>query len=615
MVTSARANTARWSIPLLLSVCFALFAKAGQVETLDHQKYQGEVHVAENGALVIRVAGEQQEQVSLEQVRFARVNTPLFEPGTLPKGWRIEDIGNVSGTVDETNSLFTLHVTGGRTGRDSKAQMAEFAYRVMRGDGEVIARVQSVDGKEPCLAGVTLRDTLDPYSALSLLAVTPDHHLRFDYRENGWQPIEKHDCGPVTMPIWLKLVRAQKLKEKDPFVHAWSSRDGTHWQKVGQTKLAWKSEPVPENSDNWQPRLYAGITLTGPGTNQLWSARMDQVAMIAHGLMGEYFADDRFHNRRFVRADEHIDFDWGVGSPGPGIEEDHFSIRWSGKLEPEFSEAYRFYFDADNEAKLWIGGEELPQVAFKTARPKSAKIPQSYTGRELLLKAGQQYDVKLEFKEGNGAALVRLGWSSPSVPIKTIPSSQLSCAYNANFPDDDDRASITNAIFAKGLWLRNGTYLAGEITACDDSATQIAWPGQKQPLVIPNTKIGHIVLRLSRRGFALSLAENHTGVFVKTGDFLEAEFVGLKGRSLVVNSLLFGRRSFSLDDNNAIALVLNQYAPARARFEIKLMNGSVLRANTIRATRGQVVATDSLLGDIAFPEAELLEILNTGSRQ
>src|SRR5215212_11338500 len=103
---------------------------------------------------------------------------------------------------------------------------------------------------------------------------------------------------------------------------------------------------------------------------------MDQVAVTARGLLGEYFADGSFRNRRFARADSKLDFDWAYGSPGPGIEEDHFSVRWLGKLEPKFSENYRFYFDADNEAQLWINGEKLPQVAFKKDKPKE------YKGRE-----------------------------------------------------------------------------------------------------------------------------------------------------------------------------------------------------------------------------------------
>src|SRR5206468_4024453 len=110
----------------------------------------------------------------------------------------------------------------------------------------------------------------------------------------------------------------------------------------------------------------------------------------------------------------------------------------------------------DNEARLWVDGVELPQVSFKKDR--------EYKGRELPLKAGEKYDIKLEFKEGAGAASVRLGWSSPSQPFQTIPAGQLSYEYDPNFPDDGERAASTNAIFTKGLWLRNGTYIAGRIT-------------------------------------------------------------------------------------------------------------------------------------------------------
>jgi hypothetical protein len=591
------------SVPVLWLAFSAAGAHAGYIETLDHTRFDGDVRVTENGTLVISVA-EQQHQFSLNQVLKAQLNAPLFEPGTLPKGWRVEEIADVHGTGDETNGTYTLRVTGGHI-TSSKQQMAHYVYRVLRGDGEVVARIQSVEAANACLAGVMLRDSLDPYGAMAFVGVTPDHHLRFEVREGGWQSISKRDEGIVTLPIWLKLVRERKETEKEPFVTAYRSDDGMKWQPLGQMKLPWRSEPIPEGSDNWQPRIYAGIGITGPGTNTLSTAKMDHVAVIAHGLMGEYFADDRFRVRRFARIDAKIDFAWGYESPGPGIEEDHFSIRWRGKLEPKFSERYRFFFDADNDAELWVNGEKLPRVPFKKERKKEYDIA------ELSLNKGQKCDIKLEFTEGAGAASVRLGWSTSNQAPQTIRSSHFSYEYDPNVPDDEDRLISTNSLFAKGIWLRSGSYLVGEIVSADDSATRITWPGQKAPLMIPNTKIAHIVFRLNRRGFPLQLAEDHTGIILKNGDFLEGEFKGVNGRSLVVNSLLFGRRSFSLDNTDAVALVLNNYSPQQAPLEIRLMNGSVLRAKGLRLSSDNLLINELTLGEISIRENDIMEIVNT----
>src|SRR5436309_317446 len=123
---------------LAISVCgsllLPLWGMAGNIETLTQQRYEGEVRVEGDGILVVTSA-EGVQRVPLNQVRFARLNEPLFAPGNVPKGWHFEEIGDVQAIAYETNGLLILRGTGARP-RDGKYQMAYFAYRVLRGDGE-----------------------------------------------------------------------------------------------------------------------------------------------------------------------------------------------------------------------------------------------------------------------------------------------------------------------------------------------------------------------------------------------------------------------------------------------------------------------------------------------
>jgi len=81
-----------------------------------------------------------------------------------------------------------------------------------------------------------------------------------------------------------------------------------------------------------------------------------------------------------------------------------------------------------------------------------------------------------------------------------------------------------------------------------------------------------------------------------------------------VNSLLFGRRAFSLENNDAAALVFNNYAPTKEAFEIWLLNGSMFRAKGLRVRGETLLVSDSILGEVPVAQSELLEIINTASQ-
>src|SRR5262249_4968181 len=67
-----------------------------------------------------------------------------------------------------------------------------------------------------------------------------------------------------------------------------------------------------------------------------------------NGLKGEYFSTQNLNPLVFVRTDPTVDFAWGSGSPDPRIAVDNFSVRWSGQVEPRFTETYTFYTQTDD---------------------------------------------------------------------------------------------------------------------------------------------------------------------------------------------------------------------------------------------------------------------------
>jgi hypothetical protein len=572
-------------------------ASAGTIETLDHQKLEGRITLTENGGLSIVSAEGLRQEISLEQVRVARFQNSRFDSDALPKGWRAEEIGDVLGSSFEQDRTLTLKVSG-KMPTDSKSQTAHYAFRLLRGDGGISTRIESIHLSGVSLAGLMLRENLDLAGGFALLGVTAEKQLRLTWREGGWKEMNKLDLGPVTLPIWLRLARNQ---DKD-LVIAWRSKDGLAWERAGQAKLSVKTEPFPSNSTHYKPRLWVGAAITGPGSDAVSTVRFDHYSITGKGLMGEYYASDDFTNPKFARLDTKLDMNWDHTSPAADIAPEHFSARWIGHLEPRFSEPYRFCLDAPEGTRLWLNGEELSRVAW------SGK-PSAGLGNERMLRAGEKCDLRVEFKKGEKGGRLRLGWSSPSQTLEVIPAHQLSYLFNSQTPEEE---KATAPLLTKGIWLRNGSFLAGEIISSDGSSSQVNFAGQKE-FNIFNQKITRVIFRSSRRAIPFEVAAGHTGLFLQNGDFLESEFEGLKQKTLRMTSLLFGRRTFNLEHPEVVALVLNSPAAETDGLQLKLLDGSVLKAKSFAAAPGQWIVHDELLGSISIPEKEIVELRNTRS--
>ena len=137
------------------------------------------------------------------------------------------------------------------------------------------------------------------------------------------------------------------------------------------------------------------------------------------GLLGEYFNDVTFNNLKLTRVDPQINMNWG-GSPGGGVRNDDFTVRWTGEVEALYTEEYTFTTGSDDGARLWVNGQLLVDKL----------IYQGYTeySGKINLVAGQRYDIKLEFLDGVGSAIINLFWESASQPRIIVPQERLHSA-------------------------------------------------------------------------------------------------------------------------------------------------------------------------------------------
>jgi hypothetical protein len=134
-------------------------------------------------------------------------------------------------------------------------------------------------------------------------------------------------------------------------------------------------------------------------------------------LVGNYFSDQALQNLAMTRVDPTVNFDWGQSAAAPSMPKDNFSVRWSGKVQAQFTETYTFYTQTDEGVALWVNGQQIiDDFTDHTLAEDSGTIS---------LQAGEMYDIRLDYYDNQFDAAAKLLWSSVSTPKQIIPQSQL----------------------------------------------------------------------------------------------------------------------------------------------------------------------------------------------
>jgi hypothetical protein len=117
---------------------------------------------------------------------------------------------------------------------------------------------------------------------------------------------------------------------------------------------------------------------------------------------GEYFANpDLAGKPALVRNDANVDFNWGAGSPNPGLPADDFSVRWTRHID--FQEGtYRFYIRADDGVSVEMD-DQKPFI-----REWHDGLGATYTADVYV--SGGDHKVRVEYYEHLGGAMVQFWW-------------------------------------------------------------------------------------------------------------------------------------------------------------------------------------------------------------
>ena len=151
------------------------------------------------------------------------------------------------------------------------------------------------------------------------------------------------------------------------------------------------------------------------------------------GLLGTYFNHDYWQMATAVPAYERVDarirFNWDRSAPTPMTiaHPEHYGVRWTGFIEPRFSESYSFLVVVDDGARLWVDDRLVLDAWASSGAHK-------FNSEPVVLRAGQRHGIRLEYCERTGSSHVSLFWQSTSQPIEVVPQSQLFPPERSDLP-------------------------------------------------------------------------------------------------------------------------------------------------------------------------------------
>ena len=317
----------------------------------------------------------------------------------MPAGWTSKDIGGpaAAGSAQYDKATETWTIRGDGTGLRGKADQFQFVYKTLTGDGELAARVVSIDPPlaDWSMAGVMIRVMLTPGSPSIFMGIsantdTKDHGITMWGRETFDAVAETESTGATTAPYWVKVKRTG-----DTFA-GFSSPDGKEWTERYSTTAA----GMPQS-------IYIGYAVTSEVGGKLRDGCLRQGT--GHGLDAQPGRRRQRMSRRRCfagRRESRRPLTMCTSEPLPTLTAADFRGRQPGTATlyfhtPGLTPGTTYYWRIDEVA---IDGKTIypGDVWSFTSAPATAYAPQPWNGLD-----GVATTATLAWTPGAGAMYAR----------------------------------------------------------------------------------------------------------------------------------------------------------------------------------------------------------------
>ena len=136
------------------------------------------------------------------------------------------------------------------------------------------------------------------------------------------------------------------------------------------------------------------------------------------GLIGRYYNNPAagVYNSTLAltRTDSTVNFNWGTGSPGPGVQAENFNIEWTGTVLAPVSGQYRFSTTSDDGIRVWVNGRLM-------INNWTDHAPTTNTSQKITLTAGVRYSIRVQCYRARGRCDDRAGMDTSGTSVERHP--------------------------------------------------------------------------------------------------------------------------------------------------------------------------------------------------
>ncbi len=123
-----------------------------------------------------------------------------------------------------------------------------------------------------------------------------------------------------------------------------------------------------------------------------------------NGLLGEYFNNITLSGKAVLsRIDKEINFHWTLYSPHPDINNDFYSVKWTGKIKSPATGKFKIGLDGNDGYRLYLNGKLI--IDNWKGQTYSTILVDYYFEKD------KEYDIIIEFCESSGNASFKLIWN------------------------------------------------------------------------------------------------------------------------------------------------------------------------------------------------------------
>lgn len=170
----------------------------------------------------------------------------------------------------------------------------------------------------------------------------------------------------------------------------------------------------PENNSNNSSASTATITITAVNDEPVLQT---VIGVSGIGLAATYYLNAwDLTGSTYRRIDSTVDF--GNNFSVPGMNEENFSARWTGKVKAPVTGDFVFSTVSDDGVRLWI--DDVLVIDNWTLHGDTVD-----TADAINLQAGTLHTIRMEFYERGGGETARLRWSYPTQETEIIPQDYL----------------------------------------------------------------------------------------------------------------------------------------------------------------------------------------------